>query len=123
MKSGAFLGGHCMVQRVDRGDGVGRVVKTVDELKSQSDEERDSQQDEGQEGPPVDRRQLGGEARADVEYADQQRRDEDEGSKAPGSLGELGIEGGSRRGGGGHRMLPVESRRCTGGIYTRSVAR
>ena len=67
-------------------------MKPVDEFKAQSDEERDPQQNEGQDGPPVDRRQLGGKADADVEHADQQRRDEDQCAQAAGPLGELCIE-------------------------------
>ena len=71
--------GDVRLQRVgvdDRGDGVGGVVKAVDELEAESDEQRQTQQKIGPDAGDRHRVQILGDMEADVGKAAQQGEEE-----------------------------------------------
>ncbi len=74
------------------GDGIGGVVKSVDELESQRYQQSKAKQEIRQNRSVVDTRQIRRQAGAGIYDTDDQHHSEGKNSDLPGTLAELGVE-------------------------------
>ena len=77
------------------GDGVGGVVKSVDELESQRHQQSEAEQDIGQDRSVMDAREIRGQTGAGIDHADNQNHSECKHPDLPRTLAHFGVKCGN----------------------------